>query len=677
MSDLKERKKGSKKLMDSVKARLTLIIVAIMAVPLIATIIISYVSSHKEAIKNMDEMNTAQVELVEHDFKTVVDRNYQVLQTVANSVSARKVLLGELDRESVQDWLAKTDATVGDGNVLVIVDANGMQIVKSSGECIDVSEREYFKRVKADGKFYVSDQNISKTTGARICTFIYPVVDLDGSFIGAVQRNINLSDFTQLVKDEVASTNQDIFIGDNNGDLIAHTTMDLDTGEPVNFAVQKWYTESRSSSTATGSYDSTFNGGNWRMSYEREPVTGWVTVIATDVDVALASSNKMLMIVIILGIVMLIAASLLSVYLANSFTRPILAVNETIEGLAVGEFEKITDMSLVSRRDEFGDIVKNINKLIDKLSEVVGNLKNVMKNLGESSYTLAESADQISKTADDVSSAIEDIARGATDQADTVQRASDNIGMLSDAIQEVANNSQNLAETASSMNDQSQSSAEAMSELTRNMGEMSRAMEEIAEGMNATNAAVQSVNERVDSITSIASQTNLLALNASIESARAGEAGRGFAVVAEEIGKLATESADTTNEIHAEMERLLKQSESAIAKSGEVSRITKNVNEVLENTVNRIEGLIGGVDTTVDGVSTISGLAQESAASKSIILDAMDSLSAISEENAASAEETSASMQELNATVNVLSQSAGDLNDLAKQLEEDLNFFKI
>ena len=34
-------------------------------------------------------------------------------------------------------------------------------------------------------------------------------------------------------------------------------------------------------------------------------------------------------------------------------------------------------------------------------------------------------------------------------------------------------------------------------------------------------------------------------------------------------------------------------------------------------------------------------------------------------------------MQELNATVNVLSQSASDLNDLAKKLEEDLDFFKI
>ena len=195
--------------------------------------------------------------------------------------------------------------------------------------------------------------------------------------------------------------------------------------------------------------------------------------------------------------------------------------------------------------------------------------------------------------------------------------------------------------------------------------------------MNATNAAVQGVNEKVDGITSIASQTNLLALNASIEAARAGEAGRGFAVVAEEIGKLATESAQTAEEIRGEMSKLLLQSKNAIAKTEEVTVITGNVNNVLVNTVGRINELIDGVGTTVDGVTTISGLSQESAASKTIIVDAMDSLSAISEENAASTEETSASMQELNATVNVLSQSASDLNDLAKKLESDLEFFKI
>ncbi len=669
--------KTKKKLFESVKTKLTVLIVAIMAIPLIISIAISYSTSHSEAVSNMDQMNTEQSKLVQHDFKTIVDQNYQILQTVANSVSARKVLKGELDAESVQDWLHKTDETAGDGNVLAIVNADGMQIVKASGDPVDVSDREYFQQVKATGKFYASNQNISKTTGKRIATFIYPVFDLDGTFIGAVQRNIDLGFLNELVKSEISADKQDIFIGDNNGDLIAHSSMDLDGGEPVNFASQQWFTDSRDNLEASGSYDSKFDGGNWRMSYMREPVTGWTTVIASDVGVALRSSNRMLSYVIIIGLIMLAIAIAVSIMMSKSFTKPILEVNESIDKLSNGEFLKIEDEKVINRKDEFGDIVKNINSLIDKLMDVVENIKNASDTVTEQAGNLSDTSSQISTTTNDVSLAVNDMANGATDQANTVEKASENIQILSDAIQTVAQNAEQLAGAAADMDEASQSSADALKQLSDNMEKMGTSVNDITETMNATNAAVQKVNEKVDGITSIATQTNLLALNASIEAARAGDAGRGFAVVAEEIGQLATQSATTAEEIRNEMANLLKQAQEAIVKTGEIAEIGTDVNEVLTTTVDTINKLIGDVGVSVGGVNNISALTQECDASKVEIVDAMSSLSAISEENAASTEETSASMSELNNTINILADSAKSLNDVAVKLNEDLSFFKL
>ncbi len=336
-----------------------------------------------------------------------------------------------------------------------------------------------------------------------------------------------------------------------------------------------------------------------------------------------------------------------------------------------------SELSTASTIKEIDDIGSNVYGLQSKLKTIVGAAKGASSMTGEKSKELANTSEQISDTSDYVSNAVQEVARGATEQADTVQKATENLSSLSTAIQTVSENVEQLAATAKEMGEASANSADALVSLSENMDTMSGAVTEISKTMSATNHAVQNVNEKVDGITSIASQTNLLALNASIEAARAGDAGRGFAVVAEEIGKLATESAQTAQEIRNEMSELLRFSQEALTKTEEISGIKDNVDSVLSETTKKINTLIENVNSTVNGVSTISDLTEKCNASKDQIIDAMSSLSAISEENAASTQETGASMQELNATVNGLASAAGSLNDVAAKLDSELGFFKL
>ncbi|MBR5635691.1 MAG: methyl-accepting chemotaxis protein, partial [Pseudobutyrivibrio sp.] len=82
------------------------------------------------------------------------------------------------------------------------------------------------------------------------------------------------------------------------------------------------------------------------------------------------------------------------------------------------------------------------------------------------------------------------------------------------------------------------------------------------------------------------------------------------------------------------------------------------------------------INGTVDGVRDIAGGADTCVKSNDVVSDAMSSLSAISEENAASSETTGASVQELSATVSSLANSADDLKDIAVKLNEEISFFK-
>ncbi len=381
---------------------------------------------------------------------------------------------------------------------------------------------------------------------------------------------------------------------------------------------------------------------------------------------------------IVVSLIIIVAIIAILLFVGFGILRYILGstkeISNSLSNMADGRFIKID--KYLDYQDEIGGMIQDTNNVIDKLQEIIGNVRETTETLGSSSSELAGTASQISQTADDVSNAIQEIAKGATEQADNIQQATESVGNIDMAVSSVTENTNMLADTADEMNTSSQDSASELDKLMKSSEAMNKNVEEITEAISATSAAVNTVNEKVDMITNIASQTNLLALNASIEAARAGEAGRGFAVVATEIGNLATDSNTTAEEIRKEMSSLLAQSEQATAKAEAVKQVALEQQEVLQATVDSIHSLIANIQTTVSGVGSISSDAGTCMSAKDVVVDAMGSLSAISQQNAAASQQTSASMQELNATVNVLAGSADTLNELAKRLTQDMAFFK-
>lgn len=376
-----------------------------------------------------------------------------------------------------------------------------------------------------------------------------------------------------------------------------------------------------------------------------------------------------------IAIVILLIAIGVALPVAIKMSNAIKAIAESISKLANGEFEKAA--KYLDRSDEIGDTLRSTNNLIEIFKEFATDTKQASEFIGNQSSELANTSNNINEITDGVSQAVLQIAEGANEQSKVIEEVTSNVSNLSEAIQTVANNSEKLAVTASEMNDAGQSSSVAIKTLSKEMVVMQESVDSITKSMSATDHAVSIVNERTDNITNIASQTNLLALNASIEAARAGEAGKGFTVVAEEIGKLAVESANTAKEIREEMQNLLKQFENAKSKTDDISLICQKVNDVLTDTENKNEYLIEHVQQTAEGVTNISALTEECEAAKIVIIDAMSSLSAISEENAASTEETAASMQETASAVNLLATSSNDLKEVTEKLKKDLEFFKI
>jgi methyl-accepting chemotaxis protein len=110
---------------------------------------------------------------VQSNFEKTVDVNLNMIRSIASNPTIVQFVIGEagIPLDAVQATLYQYDQVMGDDQNTAITNDQGMQIARGTGECIDVSDREYFKEAMA-GNVFISNVTVSKTTGKRM--ILYP-----------------------------------------------------------------------------------------------------------------------------------------------------------------------------------------------------------------------------------------------------------------------------------------------------------------------------------------------------------------------------------------------------------------------------------------------------------------------------------------------------------------------
>jgi methyl-accepting chemotaxis protein len=304
---------------------------------------------------------------------------------------------------------------------------------------------------------------------------------------------------------------------------------------------------------------------------------------------------------------LVVTAALLSLGFALAITMSIVApirlALETVTQVAAGD---------LSRAPTAQQVPHEIGLLLHRVEEM-------RRSLGQRIFNVAVGTRTISTASNEIAKGNLDLSARTESQAASLEETASAMESINDAFKDTVTSAKQATRIAAAANEVA--------------GRVGSDFEEITSTMSRIDASSKKISEIISVIDGIAFQTNILSLNASVEAARAGEHGRGFAVVATEVRNLAQRAAGAAKEIKT----LIHVSAEQVRDGGALVLSARSTMDELFASVRSVTGII----------TDIAGSSSEQGRSIEQINMAIQSLDAITQQNAALVEEAAAAAQSM------------------------------
>lgn len=375
------------------------------------------------------------------------------------------------------------------------------------------------------------------------------------------------------------------------------------------------------------------------------------------------------------ALVLLIASTLFNIYTSRKLAGRIQTLKDAASRIAQGDLK--VQLPPAQGKDELAELNVSFRQMIDSIRQMIqsisaaGNRVDAMaQDIDRGNETMQAIVQQVTRTTEELSQGSQKIAEDLSETVSVVDRMQhtfqSNLQATTESVQ-YGNEVLGTVTTGRTVMQEQQR----LSEVNR------KAMAEMEQTFRELEDSTVRIKEMTAFVSDIAAQTTLLSLNASIEAARAGEAGRGFTVVASEVKKLAEQSEQSVQhiytaitEITAAMDKVKQSVTHSITLSSEQEAATGQTGQTFSSIGDSVERISLHIRNVAEEM-------QQSHELSILVQQAIENISAITEQSAASSEEITASAAEQQRSFEEASGKVKELRNISAEMHRQLERFQL